>query len=95
MIQLYIFIIYCYLYVTTIIIETFYFSVIIINQCFKYQFVSCTGEPSPELTLSGLTRELQTLTKPIQFGVSLNIPGHTLEIIQQDHPLGKLVTIVR
>ncbi|XP_064399925.1 NACHT, LRR and PYD domains-containing protein 3-like isoform X2 [Halichondria panicea] len=39
----------------------------------------------PELTLSVLDKELKTLTKPIKFGVSLGIPQHILEVIQQDN----------
>ncbi|XP_064399812.1 protein NLRC3-like isoform X2 [Halichondria panicea] len=39
----------------------------------------------PELTLSVLDKELKTLTKPIRFGVSLDIAQHKLEIIEQDH----------
>ncbi|XP_064399809.1 uncharacterized protein LOC135346186 [Halichondria panicea] len=45
-----------------------------------------TGLVPPELTLNVLDKELKTLTKPIQFGVSLRIiPQHRLEVIQQDN----------
>ncbi|XP_064399800.1 NACHT, LRR and PYD domains-containing protein 3-like isoform X2 [Halichondria panicea] len=40
----------------------------------------------PELTINILDKELKTLTKPIQFGVNLDIPQYRLEVIQQDHP---------
>ena len=40
----------------------------------------------PELNLTNLTKELKTLTKPVEFGIALGIPQHVLETIEADKP---------
>ena len=45
----------------------------------------------PKLTLHVLMKELKRLTKPIKFGISLDIPQDQLEIIEQDHPFSEYI----
>ena len=47
----------------------------------------------PKLTLHVLMEELKRLTKPIKFGISLDIPQEQLEVIEQDHRHGECVQV--
>ena len=42
----------------------------------------------PELNLTNLSRELSTLTRPVEFGIALGIPQHELDIIKRNNPQG-------
>ena len=59
-----------------------------VNRLLLVQAGDIEVNPGP-ITLHSLTNELKTLTRPIPFGINLGIPQHQLEIIQQDHRLGK------
>ena len=47
----------------------------------------------PKLTVHVLMKELKRLTKPIKFGISLDIPQEQLEVIEQDHRHGECVQV--
>ena len=48
----------------------------------------------PELNLTNLSKELELLTRPVEFGIALGIPQHVLETIEADKPHGECIKSV-